>query len=238
MPDPSEPQGGQRSVKRVTDPRALRALAHPTRLALVGLLRLEGPLTATQAARLVGESSGSCSFHLRQLAKYGLVEPAGGGQGREKPWRATALFTQWSGDSGEPGGAEAAGMLSSIVTERYFDDLRRWLSARQDESPEWRDAAPFGDTFLYLTAAELADLDQQTRALTDRYLDRLSHPELRPPGARLVTYLHLAFPMMSIMGRPVPADAAPPAPPAPPASAAPPAPLASPAPTAEPGGGE
>jgi hypothetical protein len=129
-------------------------------------------------------------------------------------------------------------MLSSIVTERYFDDLRRWLSARQDESPEWRDAAPFGDTFLYLTAAELADLDQQTRALTDRYLDRLSHPELRPPGARLVTYLHLAFPMMSIMGRPVPVPAAPPASAA---SAVPPAPLASPAPTAptaEPGGGE
>ena len=66
-------------VKRLTDPRALRAMAHPIRLELVGLLRTHGPLTATKAAALLGESSGSTSFHLRQLAKYGLVEEAGGG---------------------------------------------------------------------------------------------------------------------------------------------------------------
>src|SRR5450432_1252778 len=122
------PKPPRRSVE-LTDLVALRALAHPTRLALVGLLRMEGPLTATQAAGLLGESSGSCSFHLRQLAKYGMVEPAGGGQGREKPWRATALFTQWSDDSEEPGVAEAAGILSSFIAERYFDDLRLWLQA-------------------------------------------------------------------------------------------------------------
>ena len=48
-----------RSVTRVSDPRALRALAHPLRMALVGLLRMQGPLTATQAGVLLGESSGS-----------------------------------------------------------------------------------------------------------------------------------------------------------------------------------
>src|SRR5260370_30464032 len=78
------------SVKRLTDPRALRALAHPIRLALLGMLRSEGLLTATRAGELLGESSASCSFHLRQLAKYGLVEEARGGQGRQPPWRATA----------------------------------------------------------------------------------------------------------------------------------------------------
>ncbi|MEP7025589.1 MAG: helix-turn-helix domain-containing protein [Actinomycetota bacterium] len=209
MPEaPGTPGGDRRSVKRISDPRALRALAHPIRLALVGLLRTEGPLTATRAAALLGESSGSCSFHLRQLAKYGLVEEAGGGHGREKPWRATAMFTQWSDGTGEPAEAEAAAMLSSIVAERYFDDVRRWLQARREEPVEWRDAAPFGDTFLYVTAPELAELTQQTRALTDRFLDRLTQPELRPPGARLVTYLHLAFPMMSLVGHPLPASLA------------------------------
>src|ERR1035437_6622354 len=84
---------GGRTVTRLTDPRALRAYAHPVRMALVGLLRTEGPLTATRAAGLLGEASGTCSFHLRQLAKYGLVEEAGGGPGREKPWRATAAPT-------------------------------------------------------------------------------------------------------------------------------------------------
>src|SRR5450432_884064 len=226
------PERDARSVKRLTDPRALRALAHPTRLALVGLLRMEGPLTATRAAALLGESSGSCSFHLRQLAKYGMVEEAGGGRGRERPWRATALFTQWSDDSGEPGAAEAAGMLSSIVADGYFDDVRRWLQARPGEPQEWRDAAAFGDSFLYLTAAELAELGEQTHALTERFLDRLTRPELRPPDARLVTWLHLAFPMMSVTGRPMPAgphgggtapgeaDAVPPGADAPPAAAA------------------
>jgi DNA-binding transcriptional ArsR family regulator len=204
-PDPAEPPlDTPRTVKRVTDPRALRALAHPTRLALVGLLRLEGPLTATQAGAMLGESSGSTSFHLRQLARYGMVEEAGGGQGREKPWRATANFTQWSDDSEEPGAAEAAGLFSSFVAERYFEDLRHWLQAEPGEPQEWRDAAQFGDTVLYLTAEELADLKRQTQAMTDRFLDRHGHPERRPPGARPVTYLHLAFPLQRIMGHPLP----------------------------------
>ena len=75
MDDSGKARG--RTVTRLTDPRALRADAHPVRMALMGLLRTEGPLTATRAAELLGESSGTCSFHLRQLAKYGLVEEAG-----------------------------------------------------------------------------------------------------------------------------------------------------------------
>ena len=66
----------------LTDPRALRALAHPLRVKLLGLLRLEGPMTASDAGRRVGESSGSASYHLRQLERYGLVEEAEGGTGR------------------------------------------------------------------------------------------------------------------------------------------------------------
>src|SRR2546426_926461 len=89
-PEGSADSGNPLSSVRLTDPRALRAYAHPTRIELVGLLRRQGPLTATQAAGLIGESVAGCSFHLRQLAKYGLVEEAGGGRGREKPWRATA----------------------------------------------------------------------------------------------------------------------------------------------------
>ena len=77
------------------DPRALRALAHPIRIRLLGLLRREGPLTATEAGRRIDESSGSASYHLRQLARFGLVEDAAGGHGRERPWRATALYTSW-----------------------------------------------------------------------------------------------------------------------------------------------
>jgi predicted transcriptional regulator len=88
MTEHSIAAGGPRSVKRITDPKALRALAHPIRMSLIGLLRTEGPLTATKAAELLGESSATTSFHLRQLAKYGMAEEAAGGNGRERPWQA------------------------------------------------------------------------------------------------------------------------------------------------------
>jgi hypothetical protein len=183
-----------RTVNRVTDPRALRALAHPIRLSLIGLLRTEGPLTATRAGELLGESSANASFHLRQLAKYGLVEEAGGGHGRQRPWRATAMFTDVPDIADSPELAAASGLFRSIVAERYFDQVMRWLEARPDEPAEWQHAAQFGDTVLYLSAAELDALGKELHALIDPYADRLTRPELRPPGARLVSYLHLAFP--------------------------------------------
>ena len=178
-----------RAQTRLTDPRALRAVAHPTRLALIALLRRQGPLTATRAAGLIGESSASCSFHLRQLAKYGLVEEAGGGTGRERPWRATTLYTSWPDFTEDPEQAAAADLLRSVITTRYFEALTRWLEERPEAAPEWQRAA-----MLYLTAAELAGLADAEQARLDPFRDRAEHPELRPPGARPVTYLHLAFP--------------------------------------------
>ena len=183
-----------RSVTRLTDPRALRAYAHPVRMALVGLLRTEGPLTATRAAEMLGESSGTCSFHLRQLAKYGLVEEAGGGIGREKPWRATAMSTSWETAPGNPELAAATGLLKTMIAERYFEQLTRWLDRSEQEPRQWQEAALFGDRFAYLTAAELTEVGEQVRNLLDPYADRVADPSLRPDGARRISYLQLAFP--------------------------------------------
>jgi hypothetical protein len=141
------------------------------------------------------------SFHLRQLAKYGLVEEAGGGRGRERPWRATAMFTNLPEVAENPDLAVAADLLSSVIAERYFEDVMRWLEARQAEPEEWQRAAQFGDTYLYVTPAELAALGEQTQQMVDQYIDRQAHPELRPPDARLVAYLHLAFPLLRPFGR-------------------------------------
>lgn len=185
-----------RSVQKLTDPKALRALAHPIRLALVSELRAHGQLTATQAGELIGESSASCSFHLRQLAKYGLVEEAGGGQGRERPWRATAMFTSWPAVADDPKVEAAVGLLRGVIMDHYVQDLARWYEAMPDEPTEWQRAAQFGDTSLYVTAAELAELNQRVHELVDAYLDRQTNPELRPPDARLVSYLHLAYPVV------------------------------------------
>lgn len=183
-----------RSVKRLTDPRALRALAHPIRISLVSLLRREGPLTATRAAELLGESSASCSFHLRQLAKYGLVEEAGGGRGREKPWRATSMFTGWPDVADTPELAAATGLLTQVIAERYFEAVMRWLDARAAEPKEWQEAAHFGDTMLYATSAEMLELARAEQRLLEPFLERQTRPELRPADSRMITYLHLAFP--------------------------------------------
>jgi predicted ArsR family transcriptional regulator len=185
----------ERTVTRLTDPRALRAYAHPVRMRLMGLLRTEGPLTATRAADLLGESSGTCSFHLRQLAKYGLVEEAEGGTGREKPWRATTTSTAWdtTGDS-TPEMAAATSLLSTVVAEQYFEQLARWLEASPGEPSEWQRAAMLGDRLLYVTPAELEELRDRMREMLDEYVERDLRPDLRPADARLISWLNIAFP--------------------------------------------
>lgn len=178
----------------LTDPRALRAVAHPVRLALIGALRRQGPLTATRAGEVIGETATTCSFHLRQLAKYGLVEEAGGGRGRERPWQATAWFTSWPGAASEPELAAAVELMNSVVAERYFERVLRWLGRRAEDLPEWQDAAHFGDTSGYVTAVELVELGQRIDELLEPFSERLRRPELRPPDARLVNFIRLAFP--------------------------------------------
>jgi predicted ArsR family transcriptional regulator len=179
---------------RLTDPRALRAYAHPIRLALVGALRTQGPLTATRAGSLVGQSPASCSFHFRQLAKYGVVEDAGGGRGRERRWRATALYTGLPRVPRSPEQAGAARLLYRVLAERYFDQVLRWIAARDAEPRAWQKAAQFGDDILYLTAKELSNLKRQITALLAAYRPRTANAAYRPAGARRVTVLRLAFP--------------------------------------------
>jgi predicted ArsR family transcriptional regulator len=178
------------------DARSLRALAHPTRLKLVGLLRLKGPMTATQAARELGETPQRCTFHLGQLAKHGLVEEAGGGRGRERPWRATASSTEWANVMDDPGAAAAAQLLESVVVEQHFEAVTAYIDGKHELPQEWQEAAQLNDAALFLTAEELAELGRQVWDLVEHYAARNQHPELRPDGARPVTFLNLAFPRL------------------------------------------
>ncbi|MGW6057791.1 winged helix-turn-helix domain-containing protein [Streptomyces sp. NPDC055189] len=191
--DPIDAAGSHfppRSI-RLTDPRALRAYAHPTRMTLVGLLRQSGPFTATRAAELTGESVASCSYHLRILAKYGLVEVAPGGRGREKPWRATARFTDWPGYSEDASVAEASDALSAAVARQYFDRAVRAMEQRHRLPRDWREAEQFSDSLLHLTPEELTGISAGVDALLRPYEDRAAGE--RPEGARPVSVLRLAF---------------------------------------------
>jgi predicted ArsR family transcriptional regulator len=180
---------------QLTEPRALRALAHPTRLELMGLLRRGGPLTATQAGEQIGESAACCSFHLRQLAKYGLVEEAGGGRGRERPWRATAMSTEWAARGSDEETDAAGALLSRVVVERYMQNAIGWLERRGSEDPEWVEAAPINDALVYMTAAELREVDQKIRAVFEPYLRRLETGDPPATGARPVNLIALGFPL-------------------------------------------
>jgi DNA-binding transcriptional ArsR family regulator len=184
-----------RKTVRLTDPKGLRAYAHPIRLKLMGLLRRAGPMTATQAGERIGESAASCSFHLRQLANYGLVEEAGGGRGRERPWRATAVTTEWPAGGSDPDAAEAGAMLSRVVVEHYFEQAIGWLDRRREEPSDWAENAVVSDHVVYLTAAELDEIGARMRALLDPYLERNEDSGARPAGARPVSYIQLGFPL-------------------------------------------
>jgi predicted transcriptional regulator len=195
VPDDSLP------ALRLADPKALRAYAHPIRLRLIALLRQRGPQTATQAAGAIGESVPSCSFHLRQMAKYGLVELAPGGRGREKPWQATAAVTEWDPSGAGDLATEAALHLELILARQYFEAITRWLVSQADEPAEWREAVHFGDSLLHLTAAELRLLAGQIDALLQPFRGRTPAASRGPQATRPVLMLHLAVPAL-----PVPED--------------------------------
>jgi predicted ArsR family transcriptional regulator len=181
-------------VVQLTDPRALRAVAHPTRLKLIALLRRLGPLTATQAGEQIGESPSGCSFHLRSLAKWGLVEEAGGGRGRERPWQATSNGHEWAARTPSGEVDEAGDLLTRVVVERWFEEAVQWVDRRHEETAEWSEAALAGDKMIAVTAAELEDINRRVEAILAPYMKRVGDPEAQPPGARNVTHIQLAFP--------------------------------------------
>ncbi len=195
---------------RLADPKALRAYAHPIRLRLIALLRQHGSHTATQAAAAIGESVPSCSFHLRQMAKYGLAELAPGGRGREKPWQATAAVTEWDGPGAGGPAAGASLQLEIALARQYFEAITNWLTAQAGEPAEWREAAQFGDSLLHLTADELRLLAEQITALLAPFRSRAPGDGHSPAGTRPVLMLHVAMPAVA-----TPAASGPPAGPTP-----------------------
>jgi predicted ArsR family transcriptional regulator len=189
---PSEPH------ERLTDPRAMRAMAHPLRIALIELLSHTGTLTATQASEVLGESPANCAFHLRTLAKYGFVEEAGGGRGRERPWRrAQSGVSIPEGHEKQEGGADATALFD-FLTQTLLDKARTSLAARQSWPAEWQDALDQGEFVNYMTPAEARELMGELRELLMRYVYRVNHPELRPEGAMPIEMLSVAYPLLHL----------------------------------------
>ena len=191
-------QGTETAPERVeldlTDPKAMRAFAHPVRMALLELIEVAGTLTATQASELLGESPANCAFHLRTLGKYGFIAETGGGKGRERPWKIANQRIRLSTDQESP----SAALVARTVQQQWFDRVMR--RAREilgsDNKPEgWRDAQAGTQTVLFLTRDELTQLTEDVRQVLDRYEERQGDPAKRPEGALPVELLYFAYPL-------------------------------------------
>lgn len=170
--------------RTISDPRAIRALAHPARLAVLDELEPGGELTATECARIAGLSPSAMSYHLRALEKWGFVERADStGDGRERPWRATSQ-QGWRVEASSPVATAAESTLIAAAFERLRTAFDTWTSAEPNEPKQWRDAATLGSTTAWLTAEECRELLDHYARLTAS-ARRRTHAD-HPAGARRV----------------------------------------------------
>lgn len=179
----------------LTDPGIIRALAHPARLAILESLSDEGAAaTATELAGTAGLSPSATSYHLRALARWGLVEEAEGrGDGRERRWRRVGSGLSLDADlAAGPELREAARGLVAVIMARADERIARWFDRLADEPAAWVDAASVLEARLVVTAAELVEINAAYQELLRPYLRR-NRPD-PPPEARVVSAHYRAVP--------------------------------------------
>lgn len=187
----------ERDVK--LDARSLRGVAHPLRTRLLGLLRVDGPSTATRLADRLGLSSAATSYHLRQLAAYGFVaEDEGRGTTRERWWRAVHRST-WFDQSALEGTGENPEEIDALteeylrsVFEAYARSGFEYLDIAHRLPKQWRDVSNFSDTMLSLTPVEARQVSVELDELLQKYRRR-DAPD-QPEGARPVRVQFQVFP--------------------------------------------
>ncbi|MCF6475063.1 helix-turn-helix transcriptional regulator [Nonomuraea sp. MG754425] len=183
-----------RRPRVLDDAAAMRAFAHPVRLALHEILLREGPATAADAARQAGISQALASYHLRQLAKYGFVEQAEARDERERPWKVTEPVQVWS-EADAPDVTAARGLLEQVIAERAMTRLLEWQQRRREEPEAWRGAGSIGNVHLYATPEELQELGNAMSALLEPLMARVFDPARRPAGSRPVLLSQILVPL-------------------------------------------
>ena len=186
----------------LTDPKAMRALAHPLRWALLEALGHAGTLTATQASEMLGESPANCAFHLRTLARYGFVEEAGGGKGRERPWRRAYGRMSWQARRGDEQFRLAGQALNQVWLDRVLSRARRSLAATTSWPEGFGDDLGGSTSMLYVTPDEARELYAELMKTVERTIGQERRftvrrdPAHRPRGAVPVEFVVLGYPVL------------------------------------------
>lgn len=180
----------------VLDPRTLRGLAHPLRVRILTSLREEGPATATGLAGRLGQSTGSTSYHLRQLAEYGFVaEDTGRGVGRERWWRSVhrATFSDLPGPDADEQTRQLGEAHLRGVAEMHGLRMRDWLAEWPSMPEPWRHHGSIGGAVLRLTFEEMRELAARLHEVVASY--RWDEPETpAPDGAKRVVVQYQVMP--------------------------------------------
>ncbi len=188
---------GAVSTQVVPSPEQLRGLTHPTRMRMLGILRSDGPQTATALARALGLNTGTASYHVRQLALHGFIEDdRERGDGRDRWWRARHQSTSTNAGSADSE-TVAAFNQAVVVTQNQF------LQAAVEEEAllpqDWREATTHTDIGAWLTSEQAS----RVVARVMQVMTEMAADEVEPgtPGAaQFVLQLH-AFPRPGKLGQ-------------------------------------
>lgn len=181
-------------ILRLTDPKAMRALAHPLRLRLLGELRLAGASTVGMLSETVDEAPANVSYHLSTLARHGFVVevPERARDRRERWWAAAHDVTSWEPADAldDPEKQSASAALRRTILARYQERLEAYLELEPQLERDWVRGTSSSDSNLHLTSTELQELRAELEALAARWAER-SDPDRE--GAEAVTLIYHAF---------------------------------------------
>jgi DNA-binding transcriptional ArsR family regulator len=188
-----QPRTRDGEALQLHDPREIRALAHPARMAIIDALASGDELTATECAELTGLSPSATAYHLNFLRRYGFAEPAAArNDGRERPWRATDRRATIDLDTSTPAGAAAATAVGLAYIDRSRALAQAFVQTADEEPEEWQDAALLANADLWLSAEETRTVTAALAAVLEPYRRRTLAN--RPDGTRRVRVMNLVFP--------------------------------------------
>jgi len=203
QPLPRRPRPQKASARKVRaregdtlhlqDPRDIRALAHPARMAIIDALASGDELTATECAALTGLSPSATAYHLKLLERYGFAEPAPArSDGRERPWREATRRKRVDLDASTPAGAAATAAVGLAYFDRSRAMAEAFLAGAHEEPKEWHEVASLTSADIWLTVEETQKVTAKLAAVLEPYRGRALAD--RPGGSRRVRVTNTVFP--------------------------------------------